>query len=152
MELTGIAALPYVDAHTAVVMADTDTVWRALGEVLDRSFGRPRTARYTRLVGCADHASSGPRPLAEGATVPGFRVVAAVPGRKLVLAGRHRFSSYAIVFRLAPDGVGRSTLSAETRAAFPGWSGRLYRRLVIGTGGHAAAVRRLLAAVGRRCG
>jgi hypothetical protein len=85
-----------------------------------------------------------------GSALPGFRVVAAVPGRELVLAGRHRFSSYALVFHLEPAGPGCSRLRAETRAAFPGLSGSLYRRLVIGTGGHAVGMRRLLSAVGRR--
>jgi hypothetical protein len=145
-----LAVLPYVDEHTTVVAAEADAVWRGTLEVLDRSFGRPGAARYARLVGCADRTASGPRPLAEGSTVPGFRVIVADPGRQLVLAGRHRFSSYTLAFRLDPAGPGRSRLRAETRAAFPGPSGRLYRRLVIGTGGHAAGMRRLLSAIGRR--
>ncbi|MGW1169599.1 hypothetical protein [Streptomyces sp. NPDC002550] len=39
-------------------------------------------------------------------------------------------------------------MSAETRAVFPGPAGRLYRLLVIGTGAHAAVMRRMLRAVG----
>ncbi|MGA5509106.1 hypothetical protein [Streptomyces umbrinus] len=145
-----IPSLPYRDEHTTVVEAGADDVWRSLGETLDRSFFRPGANRYARLVGCADRTASGPRPLAEGSTFPGFRVAAAVPGRELVLGGRHRFSSYALIFRLEPAGPGRSRLTAETRATFPGPAGGLYRLLVLGTGGHAVGVRRLLAAVRRR--
>ena len=145
-----IPSLPYRDEHTTVVAAGADDVWRSLGDTLDRSFSRPGANRYARLVGCADSTASGPRPLAEGSTFPGFRVATAVPGRELVLVGRHRFSSYALVFRLEPAGPGRSRLTAETRATFPGPAGGLYRLLVLGTGGHAVGVRRLLAAVRRR--
>lgn len=145
-----IPSLPYRDEHTTVVAAGADDVWRSLGETLDRSFSRPGANRYARLVGCADRTASGPRPLAEDSTFPGFRVAAAVPGRELVLGGRHRFSSYALIFRLEPAGPGRSRLTAETRATFPGPAGGLYQLLVLGTGGHAVGVRRLLAAVRRR--
>ncbi|MFD5630968.1 hypothetical protein [Streptomyces sp. NPDC127072] len=146
----GNASLPYVDEHVTVVAAEAEVVWRGLGETLDRSFSRPRAAGYARLVGCADRTASGPRPLGDGATLPGFRVVSSVPGRELVLEGRHRYSVYALVFRLDHAGPGRTRLSAQTRAAFPGLAGRLYRRLAVGTGGHAIGVRRLLAAVRRQ--
>ncbi|MFD4597357.1 hypothetical protein ACFWPQ_04890 [Streptomyces sp. NPDC058464] len=145
-----IASLPYLDEHATVVAAGTADVWRALTETLDRSFSRPGSAAYTRLVGCADRSASGPRPLAEGSTVPGWRVVTAVPERELVLQGRHRFSSYALIFRLEHAGPGQSRLRAESRAAFPGLAGGLYRRLVVGTGGHVIGMRRLLSAVRRR--
>jgi hypothetical protein len=77
-------------------------------------------------------------------------VAVADPGRELVLEGRHRFSSYALVFRLERLGPGRSSLRAETRAVFPGPAGGVYRALVVGTGGHAVGMRRLLAGVRRR--
>ncbi|GGN80748.1 hypothetical protein GCM10011579_066610 [Streptomyces albiflavescens] len=144
-----IASLPYVDEHATVIAAGTDEVWRSLGEALDRSFSRPRAVGYARLVGSAHCTASGPRPLAEDSTIPGFRVVAAVPGRELVLKGSHRFSSYALIFRLDEVGPARSRLRAETRATFPGLASDLYRRLVIGTGGHAVGMRRLLSAIRR---
>jgi hypothetical protein len=146
-----ITSLPHIDEHTTDIAAEVDDVWRSLGEQLDRSSSRPGVVGYTRLVGAADRRASGPRPLAAGSTFPGFRVVASVPGQKLVLQGRHRFSSYALIFRLDPSGPGRSRLRAETRAAFPGLAGGLYRWLVIGTGGHVVGMRRLLAAIRRRC-
>ena len=79
--------------------------------------------------------------------MPGFRVAAVLPGAELVLHGRHRFSSYALTFRLEPFGSGRSLLRAESRAAFPGLGGALYRLMVVRAGLHAIAVRRLLSAI-----
>jgi hypothetical protein len=144
------ASLPYVDEHSTVIGTGADVVWRSLGETLDRSFSRPGMAGYARLVGCADCTASGPRPLAAGSTFPGFRVVAALPERELILEGHHRFSTYALIFRLDHLSPGRSRLRAETRAAFPGLTGGLYRQLVVGTGGHVLGTRRLLSAIRRR--
>ncbi|CAM5717404.1 hypothetical protein SALBM311S_05277 [Streptomyces alboniger] len=144
-----IAALPHVDEHTTIVAAEPAAVWRGIDDALDRSFASDRSARYARLLGCADRTVSGPRPVAEGSRFPGLRVARARPGRELVLVGRHHFSTYALVFRLDEAGPGRTRLRAETRARFPGPVGRLYQRLVIGTGGHAVFVRRLLSAVRR---
>ncbi|MBK6017827.1 hypothetical protein [Streptomyces sp. MBT53] len=145
-----VDALPRVDEHATVIAAGVDEVWRALTETLDRACSRPGAARYARWVGCADRAVAGPRPLAEGSAFPGFRVAGAVPGGELVLRGSHRFSAYALVFRLDELAPGRTRLRAETRAVFPGPAGAVYRLLVIGSGGHAAGVRRLLAAIRRR--
>jgi hypothetical protein len=82
-----------------------------------------------------------------GAALGGFRVTAADPGRELALLGRHRFSTYALVFHLEETGEGRTRVRAETWARFPGPAGVVYRALVIGTGGHRVAVRHLLAQV-----
>ncbi|MYT04513.1 MULTISPECIES: hypothetical protein [Streptomyces] len=144
-----ISSLPHVDEHTQFVAADAHAVWQSVGEVLDRSFSEGRLAGYARLVGCPDRTAAGPRPLAKGSAYPGFHVQSAAPGRELVLVGRHYFSTYALVFRLDRAGPGRTRLRAETRARFPGPFGTLYRLLVIGTGGHALSVRRLLATVRR---
>ncbi|WP_406155927.1 hypothetical protein OG806_09840 [Streptomyces sp. NBC_00882] len=145
-----IGMLPPVDEHAVIVSATVVEVWDALGETLEQSFGRPRSARYARLVGVVDRSASGPRPLAEGSAFPGFRVADAVPGRELVLVGRHHFSTYALVFHLEEDTPGRTRLRAETRARFPGPGGALYRLLVISSGAHALLTGRLLAAVRRR--
>ncbi|MFJ5777995.1 hypothetical protein [Streptomyces sp. NPDC093094] len=150
MDFAEILALPHVDTHTAVVTAGPDAVRRALVEVLDTSFSGRGAAGFARLVGCADRGAGGPRPLAEGSAVVGFRVAAAEPDRGLALVGRHRFSSYALVFRLDTAGTGRTRVQAQTRARFPGPAGAVYRGLVIGTGGHRIAVQRMLSAVRRR--
>ncbi|MFI6442382.1 hypothetical protein [Streptomyces sp. NPDC050759] len=144
-----IGVLPPVDEHAVIVSATAVEVWDALGETLEQSFGRPRSARYARLVGVADRTASGTGPLAKGSAFPGFRVADAVPGRKLVLVGRHHFSTYALVFHLEAEGES-TRLRAETRARFPGPGGALYRLLVISSGAHALLTGRLLAAVRRR--
>jgi hypothetical protein len=144
-----VADLPSVDEHATDIAAGADDVWRALVREVDKAFSGGAVERYGRIIGCADRTVSGPRPLAEGSTLPGFRVAAAVPGAELVLAGRHRFSSYALIFRIDPVAAGRTRLRAETRAAFPGVTGGAYRLLVVSTGGHAVGVRRLLSTVKR---
>ncbi|WP_341538499.1 hypothetical protein [Streptacidiphilus pinicola] len=138
---------PFVDARDAEIDAAPDTVWRALCAVLDRSFSRPLSARYARLVGVEDPVASGPRPLDIGSTLPGFHVFSTNPCRELVLAGRHRFSSYALTCTLTPTGRNRTRLRATTHAAFPGPGGLAYRLLVVSSGFHRLGMRRLLAAV-----
>lgn len=145
-----IAHLPYLDEHTTTVAAGADMTWRALADAVDASFSRTGARYYARAVGCADTAATGPRPLAQGSTIPGFRVVAAVPGRELVLQGRHRFSDYALVFRVEPAAPDRTLVRAESRAAFPGVAGAAYRVLVFGTRAHVRGIRSLLAGVRRR--
>jgi hypothetical protein len=148
--LVQLEQLPHLDEHATFIAARVDDVWPALIETLDRVFSRPGAAAYARAVGCADWKASGPRPLAEGSTVPGFRVTATVPNSELTLEGRHRFSSYALIFRLEPVGSDHSRLRAESRAVFPGLPGRIYRLIVVGTGVHVVTVRRLLAVIERR--
>ena len=140
--------LPSVDMHRIRVAAATETVWLALVATLERSLDTALALRFAPALGAEPARSDGRFPDA-ASTLPAFRVVHARPTRELVLAGRHRFATYALTFRIepAPDGV---RLEAETRAAFPGWRGRAYRALVIGTGGHVLVVRRLLRAVKRR--
>ncbi|MDT4987135.1 MAG: hypothetical protein QOI74_1229 [Micromonosporaceae bacterium] len=145
-----ISELPHIDQYETAIAANVDEVWPVLIEAVDRSFSRAGMTRYARIVGSADRTASGPRPLAEGSTIPGFRVVAAVPQAELVLEGRHRFSSYGLTFRLEQVTAGRSRLRAESRGVFPGLAGRVYQLLVITTGGHAAAVRRFLSGIRAR--
>lgn len=140
--------LPYLDEHTTTIAAGADDVWLALLDTLD-ALDRPHATTYTRAIRCADPTASGPRPLAAGSTIPGFRVATAVPGSELVLEGRHYFSTYSLTFRLE-ESKGRTLLRAESRAAFPGLAGGLYRLLVISTRGHVVATRRLLSAIASR--
>ncbi|WP_406059183.1 hypothetical protein OG462_19365 [Streptomyces sp. NBC_01077] len=137
--------LPFVDEHAVVVDAGRDEVWRRLLVGVERSLSQAGGARYVRLVRGVPRVPGGPRPLAEGSEFPGFRVAGVVPGRELALEGRHRFSTYSLGFRIEELTDGRCRLRAETRAAFPGAAGRVYRLLVIVSGGHAFAMRRMLA-------
>jgi hypothetical protein len=94
----------------------------------------------------ADRGSIG-KPDEVDAAFPGFHVVRSEPPFLWGLEGSHRFSTYALEFRVDSTGPARSTLYAESRARFHGMAGTLYRTAVIGTGGHAFAVGLLLARV-----
>jgi hypothetical protein len=141
--------LPLIDRHATSVAAPPEAVWDAVGDALVAGFSARTGALYARAVGCTDTRSSEAGPLHEGATIPGFHVTGAEPGRRLALEGRHRFSVYALVFTLEPADGG-TRLTAESRAVFPGLGGRLYRAALLRTGGHVFAVRRLLQGVRRR--
>lgn len=139
--------LPFIDEHQVLVSASAPAVWRSL----TMQIARPRlcsAAALAYLLAAEPRRASG-RPLAAGATLPGFTVAEAVPGRRVRLTGRHRFSQYALILTLVtqPDGT---MLSARTHAEFPGRRGSVYRQLVIGSGIHRALVARLLRAVRRR--
>jgi hypothetical protein len=141
--------LPHVDEHATIVAADRERTWGSLLHVVEATVSSAGAPRYARLVGCADTVASGPRPLAAGSAFPGFHVAAAEPPAELALAGSHRFSDYALIFRLEDAGEGRARVRAETRAEFPGLKGGVYRALVIGTRMHVLATRRVLAGVKR---
>jgi len=134
--------LPYVDEHTRRIDAPADAVWTALLKILRGHLGGAEG--YARLLGCDPAQGTAEFFGRPGDAVPGFRVVEAEPGKRLVLRGRHRFANYALTFLL--DGEG---LRAQTHAEFPGVAGKLYRAAVIGSGGHAIVTRRLLRAVAR---
>jgi hypothetical protein len=134
--------LPYIDEHSQRVDAPADVVWTALLKVLRREMGG--SALIAQILACDPARGTAEFAGRPGEAVPGFRVVEAEPGRRLVLRGRHRFSNYALTFVLDGDRV-----RAQTRAAFPGVFGRLYRAAVIGSGGHRLVARRLLRHVAR---
>jgi hypothetical protein len=142
--------LPRIDEHSTRIAAPAGTVWEQLLRVAESSTGGPTAARYARLIRCADTDASGPRPLAVGSAFPGFHVEVADREHELALAGSHRFSDYALVFRLDDLGAEGTRLRAETRAAFPGALGQLYKTAVIRTRGHVLVVNRMLGAVRRR--
>ena len=141
--------VPFVDEHTVVIDAPAEAVWENLVRQVSGLFAGGLAPRYARAVGCDDQTVGGPRPLAEGSSVPGFHVEVLTPPSELVLAGGHRFSTYVLRFRVEPISATQSRLRAETRAAFPGVAGGLYRLAVIGTGGHKVAVRKILTRVNR---
>jgi hypothetical protein len=141
--------LPHVDEHALVVGAGAETTWESLLHVSE-AIVSGAAPRYARLVGCADTAVSGPRPLQVGSAFPGFHVAVAEPASELALAGSHRFSDYALIFRLDRLDDDRTRVRAETRAVFPGLQGAVYRGLVIGTRLHVLATRRVLGGVKRR--
>jgi hypothetical protein len=125
-------APPYVDRHGTDVPAPVPQVWTALRSYADSSLVAPPL--LGRLLG-AD-------PLG------GFAVTDEVPGERLDLAGRHRFSRYLLRFELTAT-AGGTRLEALTFADFPGVRGRAYRSLVIGSGLHVVAVDAMLRSVRR---
>jgi hypothetical protein len=147
--MSAIADLPHVDEHSIAIETTPDAAWDALLRVVEGSFAPGASARGARLLGCADTVASGPRPLAAGSALPGFHVETAERPRELALAGDHRFSDYALIFRLDEQSGNRTVLRAETRAAFPGLKGRAYRAMVIGTRIHVLMTRRMLSAAKR---
>jgi hypothetical protein len=148
--MTTQSRLSYVDELPIEIGANREKTWAALLRVVEGSFASARGRGPARLLACEDTELSGPRPLAQGSAFPGFHVEAAEPGVELALAGRHRFSTYLLSFRLEDAGSGRTRLIAETRAAFPGLKGSIYRALVIGMRMHVLVTRRLLTAAKRR--
>jgi hypothetical protein len=148
--MTTQSSLPYVDELPIEIDADPEATWTALLRVVEGSFASARGRGPARLLACEDTELSGPRPLATGSAFPGFHVETAEAPSELGLAGRHRFSTYLLSFRLEDAGSGRTKLVAETRAAFPGLKGSAYRALVIGTRMHVLVTRRLLTATKRR--
>jgi len=116
--------------------------------VVGRAFSGPVAERFGRLVGVKHLQATGKFPEA-GSTITGFRVAHTDPPRELMLEGGHRFSSYALGFRVDPFAQG-CVVTATTWAEFPGAAGGVYRALVIGTRAHVVALRRVLRAVERR--
>jgi hypothetical protein len=144
-----IEELPPIDEHGVLVLAPQTRVWEALLATVQGALTRPGRARAARALGCSETEADGEVDQI-GATLPGFVVARVIPPAVLALEGRHRFSRYALVFRLEPTKDDHTLLRAETRARFPGLAGRAYRGLVIGTRGHVLVVYSLLRAVRRR--
>jgi hypothetical protein len=145
-----VGHLPEIDVHDRPVAASPDRAWRALVTVLAGTFRDvPQPLAVAWGLEPRTRTDDWDHPQV-GSTVPGFAVAEIEPPRMLTLRGGHRFSRYEFRFILDDVGPGRVELHAHTSAAFPGPLGRIYRALVIGTGGHAVAVRRLLEKVARR--
>jgi hypothetical protein len=130
--------LPFIDEHTHEVTASAEATWAALNHVVRRSFSGRAKRVTARALG------------ATKTELVGFRIVTPHPPEILKLRGQHRFSRYELNFRVEPTDAGRSVVTAETRAAFPGLTGRLYKAAVIGTRGHVLAVNGLLNAIAAR--
>ncbi|HET7415973.1 MAG TPA: hypothetical protein VFI97_09785 [Arthrobacter sp.] len=136
-------ALPRLDEHAVDVRATRDEVWAALILTIGNSFAGAAGERLARLLGCEPKKVSGWSTPAAGSSLPGFMIRSMEQPRQVTLTGRHRFSEYALIFRIE-EIAGLTRCKAESRAHFPGWRGRLYRRAVIGSGGHHLLMRRML--------
>jgi hypothetical protein len=144
-----LESLPPIDEHAIRIDAPPQAVWQALLATVAGSFGGRASGVIARALGCAETESAGDL-RHPGGTVPGFVVARVVPPVLLALLGSHRFSTYALVFRIDAMEDETSRVRAETRAEFPGAKGRGYRALVIGTRGHVLVVKSMLRAIRRR--
>jgi hypothetical protein len=132
---TGSIDLPYIDEHAITIAVPRDLVWTALRRYAATSIGFPGGNPLARVLGTAPRS--------------GFEVAEAVPPDKLTLAGRHRFSRYALAFELHDTADDSTVLRATTYAEFPGSRGQIYRLLVIGTRVHVLATSHMLRTVQR---
>ncbi|UVO13688.1 hypothetical protein NM962_06235 [Mycobacterium sp. SVM_VP21] len=112
--------LPYIDEHAITIDATAAETWSALLAVMCRDPADPTTVPF------------------------GFALDEASQPRRFVLKGRHPFAVYRWVFELDDLGPRRTRVRSQTWAAFPGLHGKVYRALVIGSGGHRVVVRLML--------
>lgn len=145
---------PFIDVHSLAVDAARERAWDAVAQVMRGWTGGTLPQRRARaaalvarlLLGCVDAEPPPPGPGLPRAII-GFHVARAEPPSLIALEGEHRFSRYALTFRIEQADESRCVVQAETRAAFPGLSGRLYRTAIIGSGAHVIVVRRLLSSI-----
>jgi hypothetical protein len=112
--------LPYIDEYAIGVPAERAATWTALLQAMCRDPEDPSTVPF------------------------GFVLDEAVAPERFALKGRHWFAVYQLIFVLSDLPDGSTRLAAQTWAAFPGVKGRIYRGLVIGSGGHRVVVARML--------
>ena len=144
-----IESLPFVDEHSVSVSASAEQTWEALLATLGTGFSNTRPGQaVVHGLGCSPSETTGVAGRI-GSTFPGFMVTRAIPPGVLALMGEHRFSRYALIFRLTEREGAPLLLSAETRAEFPGVRGTFYRAMIIGTRGHVLATRSLLRGIRR---
>ncbi len=125
----------FVDEHRVRIAAPRERVWEALRRYVDAALVRDRDSLLGRLLGTEPRS--------------GFAVAHEVSGSQVGLSGRHRFSRYCLVFELADAGDETTEVIARTFADFPGFHGRVYRALVIGTRAHVLALRVMFRSIRR---
>ncbi len=130
--------LPLLDSHALRIGAPPHVVWQQLTAYVDRVLVDAERGPLARIWGTEPPS--------------GFAVTDVVEGHRLTTSGRHRFSTYRLVFEVEPvePVEGAAELRALSYAEFPGSTGRIYRALVIGSGAHVLATRRMLRAVRER--
>jgi hypothetical protein len=118
--------LPYIDEHAITVPADRAATWRAVLQTMCSNPDEPETVPF------------------------GFTLDTAEQNECFAIKGRHWFAVYRLIFLLSDEPAGGTRVAAQTWAAFPGITGRMYRALVIGSGGHRVVVRNMLKRIARQ--
>ncbi len=141
--------LPPVDEHSVEIDAPAEAAWAALFPTLGESLDGPLARRTAKALDCRDEEAVGDlhHP---GGTLPGFVVARSVAPVMLALMGEHKYSRYALVFRIDLLPGQRCRVRAETRALFPGAKGTVYKCAIVGTRGHAIVTRSLLRSLKKR--
>jgi hypothetical protein len=144
--------LSYIDTYAIDIDAGVEDSWRALLGIVRSMTGERAPWPVEHVLAARPSSRSGDwrGTVAVGDTIPGFAVEEVRAARHLALAGHHRFARYELTFELEAVAPERTRLAAVTHAEFPGVRGRIYRALVIGSGGHRVVARRLLRRVRSR--
>jgi hypothetical protein len=142
----GSAALPCIDEHEISLNVPTPVAWTAVVAVFARLTARPAWRAFAKAIRCKpDHAVG--TAITVGEAVPGFLVARCEAPTEWALEGEHLFSRYALTFRVTPVDGEHCRVVAHSSAEFPGLHGKVYRAMVIGTGGHAIGVRGILRSI-----
>ena len=127
----------YVDEHRRRLPVVPEQAYAAVRSYAARLAGPPgRVARVVTALLGADSPS-------------GFEITAEDPPHQVTLAGADRFSRYEMDLRVEPA-EGGAVVTVATWADFPGPTGRAFRTVVVGSRGHALAVRMMLRSIARR--
>lgn len=144
------ALLPFVDAWSVDIEAPARVVWDVVLATAPGTRGGAVRRAIAVLLNADPADNNGLASHALGAERPGFAVCEVVPPATYALAGRHRFATYQLVFRIDQRGPGQSRLTAETFAAFPGTGGRLYRMFLMDAKLHGLVMWSLVRRIRRR--
>jgi hypothetical protein len=143
---TPIESLPFVDRHSITIAVSPQLTWDAMLVVVGKVGEERRSKALAKGLGCTPCDAEGDWGEI-GSSVPGFLVTRAVAPAVLALMGEHRFSRYALIFRIVERNSGLTECSAETRAEFPGGKGKAYKGLLIGTRGHVVVTNSILRSI-----
>lgn len=132
----GHMGLPYIDQHEVRIPASREVAWKALEQYVAALLRRTERGLFTKLLGAVPRA--------------GFEIAKRAPPDRLTLVGRHRFARYQLAFDLTEAADSGTELRATTHAEFPGFRGRAYRALVIGTRAHIVVTSYILRSIRRR--
>lgn len=92
--------LPHIDEHATNIAADSDAVWAAVILTLRNAFSGALGLWFAGLVGAESKEAADWSNPVSGSTLPGFKVEAMERPTLITLTGRHRFSEYALIFRM----------------------------------------------------